>query len=105
MSTPTPLSLEEVRKIAVLSRLAITDEQAAAYRESLGAVLGYMENLRRLDLSGVEPLTHPTDATNRLDDDAEGPTLSPDALMRMAPSSMPPFIKVPKVLGGDAGGA
>lgn len=106
MAVPRPLTIEEVRKIAVLARLAITDEQAAAYRETLGAVLGYMDSLRELDLADVDPMSHPIDAVNRLDDDIPGSTLTPDQFMRLAPASMPPYLKVPKVLGpGDAGGA
>lgn len=104
MDAPQPQHLTdaEVRKIATLARLALTDEQVAAYRESLGAVLGYMQILKRLDLAGVEPMTHPTDATNRLDDDTPGPTLTTEQFMQIAPATMPPFLKVPKVLGGDA---
>lgn len=97
------LTTAGVRKIATLARLEITDEQAEAYREQLGAVLGYMNRLRELDLAGVEPLTHPMDATNRLDDDQPGPTLSTEQFMEQAPATMPPFLVVPKVLGGDGG--
>jgi aspartyl-tRNA(Asn)/glutamyl-tRNA(Gln) amidotransferase subunit C len=103
--SPAPLTDAEIRKIATLARLELTDEQVASYRVSLGSVLGYMQILRRLNLEGVEPLSHPTDAVNRLDDDTAGPTLTTAQFMAMAPASMPPFLKVPKVLGGDAGGA
>ena len=110
MSTADPaasadrsLTSAEVRKIATLARLEITDEQVEAYREKLGAVLGYMERLRELDLTAVEPLTHPMDATNRLDDDTPGPTLPTEAFMERAPATAPPFLKVPKVLGGGGG--
>ena len=93
-----------MRKVARLSRLAITDEQARVYQGQLAAVLGYMERLRGADLAGVEPLTHVSGAVNRLDEDAPGPTLPTETLMRMAPESMPPFVKVPKVID-DGGGA
>jgi aspartyl/glutamyl-tRNA(Asn/Gln) amidotransferase C subunit len=62
-----------------------------------------MERLRELELGSVEPLTHPMDATNRLDDDAPGPTLTTEAFMAGAPATAPPFLKVPRVLGGGGG--
>lgn len=101
---PHTLSAQHVRRIARLSRLAIKDDQVEPYRHALAAVIAYVDRLRGLDLAGVEPLASPLDATARLDDDTPGPTLPTSALMQMAPDTMEPFIKVPKVLG-DAGGA
>ena len=91
--------------MAKLARLAITDEQAAAYRPQLAAVLGYMARLRELDLSGVEPMSHPTERTAELDEDrAREPSggLPTEALLAMAPEAMGPFVKVPKVIGEGA---
>lgn len=94
----------QVRHIAKLSRLAVGASEVEAYRAQLGAVLAHMDTLRALDLAGVEPLTHVSGAVNRLDDDAPGPMLASAELMKLAPSSDPPFVKVPKVLG-EGGGA
>jgi len=91
----------DVRRIARLARLELSDEQVAGFSTRLGATLGYIERLRELDLEGVEPLTHPLDQTNRMDEDVVGQTLDTEALMKIAPESMPPFVKVPKVLGDD----
>lgn len=98
------LSADAVRKVAKLSRLALTDEQVEMYRGQLAAVLKYVERLRKVDLAGadgasVEPLVHVGDATNRLDEDAPGPMLPTETLMKMAPESLPPFVKVPRVMG------
>jgi Asp-tRNA(Asn)/Glu-tRNA(Gln) amidotransferase C subunit len=49
-------------------------------------------------------MTNVAGAVNRFDRDEPGPMLSAEALMKMAPESLPPFIKVPKVLD-DGGGA
>lgn len=103
------LSIETVQRVARLSRLALSDEQIRHCAGRLDAVLGYIERLRSLDLEGVQPLTNPLDARNRLDDDVpsehapKGTLLRPEDLMKMAPASMPPFVKVPKVLGDDGG--
>jgi aspartyl-tRNA(Asn)/glutamyl-tRNA(Gln) amidotransferase subunit C len=96
-----PLPEHDVRRIARLARLELTDEQVKAYASRLGAALGYIERLRGLDLEGVEPMTHPLDHTNRMDDDVPGPTLDTEALMKIAPETTPPFVKVPKVLGDE----
>ncbi len=101
---PEPLSEDVVRKVAHLSRLAISDDEIRTQTTRLAAVLGYIERLRELDLEDVEPLNNPMDATNRVDDDTPREGLTTEDLMKMAPGSHPPFVKVPKVLG-DGGGA
>lgn len=99
-STPASLTVEEVRKVAKLSRLALTDAQAEDYRSRLAGVLGYAQRLQALDLSNVEPMAHPMETTNRLGADEPGTTgLSNAALMAIAPDKHPPFVKVPKVMG------
>lgn len=109
---PKPLPIEVVRKVAALSRLALTEQQQTRYAAQLGGVLGYIERLNELDLEGVQPLTNPMDASNRLGEDTPSAPAGPgstrvsvEALMKMAPASMPPFVRVPKVLGDDGGGA
>lgn len=98
------LSDEYVRKIAKLSRLALTDAQVSEYGTRMSAVLGFMDRLRELKLDDVEPMANVGGTTNRLDDDTPRQTLSNEALMKIAPDKMPPFVKVPKVLG-EGGGA
>ncbi len=99
------LTEEYVRRVAHLSRLALSDAEVAALRGEVSGVLGLFERLRGLDVSGVEGL--PRDGVvdrSALADDVPGPVLGVDVLMRMAPDAQPPFIGVPKVLG-DGGGA
>jgi aspartyl-tRNA(Asn)/glutamyl-tRNA(Gln) amidotransferase subunit C len=98
------LSAAEVRKVARLARLDLSDDQVEQYRAQLSAVLGYVDRLRTLDLSGVEPMSHPGGQVNRLDDDVPHDPLPTEALMRMAPARMEPFVEVPKVIG-EGGGA
>jgi aspartyl-tRNA(Asn)/glutamyl-tRNA(Gln) amidotransferase subunit C len=97
------LSLDDVRRVAQLSRLALTEAQIEEARGQMGAVLRHMDSLRRLDLTNVEPMVYPSDIRNRMDDDVERPGLSTAALIKLAPDAAPPFVKVPKVLGGGGG--
>ena len=101
--TSHALSADQVRKVARLSRLAVSNDKVEEYRAKLAAVLGYMERLQELDLSGVEPVTNVAGSLNRLDADTPGPMLPAEALMKMAPESLPPFVKVPKVLDDGSG--
>lgn len=105
-----PLTAEDVRRVARLARLALPQSEVEPCRYRLASVLGYMERLKQLNLDGVEPLSHvlsattaPTESANRLDPDEPGAMLPTEALMRQAPDSLPPYVKVPKVL--DEGGA
>jgi aspartyl-tRNA(Asn)/glutamyl-tRNA(Gln) amidotransferase subunit C len=92
------LSADDVRKVARLSRLTLTDAQVEDYRVRLAAVLTYVERLRGLDLDGVEPLAHIGEAVNRLDPDEPGPVLPAGTLERLAPRTWQGFIQVPMVL-------
>lgn len=98
------LSEDAVRKIARLARLEVREDEIPHFQRELSAVIGYMDRLRGIDLSGVEPLTSVGGGVNRLDDDVPGPVLPNEALMKMAPDTMAPFVKVPKVID-DGGGA
>ncbi|MBK9188545.1 MAG: Asp-tRNA(Asn)/Glu-tRNA(Gln) amidotransferase subunit GatC [Phycisphaerales bacterium] len=96
------LTLAQVHRIARLARLTLTDDQAAHARSDLAGVLGYIDRLSRLDLDGVEPLTHAGGWVNRLDPDELGPTLDPSVVRALAPETFDAFIRVPRVF--DAGG-
>lgn len=97
------LSADDVRKVAALARLELSEEQVELYRGQLDAVLGYVERLRDLNLDGVDPMTHVVgeagEAGNRLDLDEPRQPLPNEALMRMAPEKVQPFLRVPRVLG------
>lgn len=102
---PQPLTSEQVRKIARLAKLDPTPEEIERYRSDLTAVLSYMAKLDPVELAGSEPLVHVGGTVNRLDEDVPGPTLPQEAVLGLAPERNGPFIKVPKVLGGEGGGA
>lgn len=94
-----------MRRIARLARLEVSPERAEALTRDLGQVVAYVDRLRALDLTGVEPMTHVGDAANRLAPDEPGQTLANHVLTRMAPDHNGPFVKVPKVLDDHGGGA
>jgi aspartyl-tRNA(Asn)/glutamyl-tRNA(Gln) amidotransferase subunit C len=102
---PEKLTLDETRKVARLSRMALSEEQLAEQSERLGAVLDYIERLRKLDLENVEPLANPAEETNRLRSDEPEEGYPTDVLMSLAPAKSPPFVTTPKPGAGSGGGA
>ena len=98
------LTEEDVRRVAVLSRLSLSDEEIEHFTHQLSSVLDYMAKLNELDVDGVEPMGHAIDMSNVMREDVPQQGLTVNAVLANAPDRSPPFFKVPKVLG-DASGA
>ena len=79
------LSKEEVLKIAKLSRLKISDAEIESFAKPLDKLLHYMEDLKALDLSDVEPMTGVEDAPTVLREDVPLPSLSHEQAFANAP--------------------
>ncbi len=94
----------DVRHVAKLARLHLSDDEVFATTTQLGSVLGYVSMLLELDVSGIEPLTHALDQTNVLREDAPSPGLPVDEALKNAPDRDGDFFVVPKVIG-EGGGA
>ncbi len=97
------LSLDEVRHVAKLARLRLTNEELEQYRSQLSAVLEHIAKLNELKVAGVEPMAHPSDVTNRLDEDVVGESMPVKQLLAIAPAVEGQFLAVPKVLGEETG--
>jgi aspartyl-tRNA(Asn)/glutamyl-tRNA(Gln) amidotransferase subunit C len=93
------ISAELVRKIGVLSRIDLTDEQVSVYRRELGSILGYFDKLQELDTTDVEPMAHALEIHNVLAEDEPVESLSPDEALSNAPARDGDFFRVPKVIG------
>ncbi len=92
------LTHAEVQEIAQLARLELTDAEAAALQTDLGAILGYIENLQKLDTTGVEPMTHAVPMDLPLRDDAVAASLPPDEALADAPAREDDLFQVPKII-------
>ncbi len=84
--------------IATLARIALTDEEKRVFAAQLGDVLAYVETLRQVDVSGVEPTAHAFPVYNVWADDVARPGLPVDAALRNAPASRDHMVAVPKVV-------
>ncbi|MEO1237105.1 MAG: Asp-tRNA(Asn)/Glu-tRNA(Gln) amidotransferase subunit GatC [Planctomycetota bacterium] len=94
----------EVRQVAKLGRLLLSDQEVAHFRGQLAAVLEHVAQLDELDVSGVEPMFQPGDRRSVTRSDAERDGLPRDEALANAPDQRDGFFVVPKVLG-DSGGA
>ncbi len=94
------LSLEEVRRIAALARLRLSPQEEQTFAVQLSAILGYVEQLKELDVSGVEPMTHALAAGGEvpLRADALQPSLPPEEALANAPAREGTCFKVPRII-------
>lgn len=93
------ISPDDVAYIATLSRLAVTDEERERFSEQLSSVLEHVDAIRRLDITGVEPTSHPLELVNVLRDDVVVAPLGADAVLAGAPAAEAQRFKVPPILG------
>ena len=91
------LGAEDVRKIAALAKLRLTDDEAARFAGQFGAILGHLDKLRAVDTTGVDPLDHPLPLTDVLRDDVVRPGLSRYEALCRAPETTSDAFRVPKV--------
>ena len=92
------MDITEVRKVAALARLALSEEELQASGEQLTTILDYVRLLDEVDLTGVEPMTHPVPAENVFRTDDLLPSLPREAALSNAPKSDGQFFLVPKIL-------
>jgi len=95
------ITLEQVRHVAKLSRLAIDEERTQRYAGQLESILEYVAQIDEVDVSGVEPMAHALPLKNVLRDDVVAGALPVEKVLQNAPETDGPFFKVPKVLGDD----
>ena len=95
------LTLDDVKHVAKLARLALSDAELQRLTGQLESILDYVDKLGRADVSGVEPMAHALPLHNVLREDVIEPSLPLEQVLANAPDTDGPFFKVPKVLGGD----
>jgi aspartyl-tRNA(Asn)/glutamyl-tRNA(Gln) amidotransferase subunit C len=92
------LSKEEVKHVAHLARLAITDEEAEKFAEQLGKIADFAEQLSELDTTNVEPTSHVLPIVNVMREDVAQKGLDRDVMMLNVKEQEAGQIKVPQIL-------
>jgi aspartyl-tRNA(Asn)/glutamyl-tRNA(Gln) amidotransferase subunit C len=88
----------DIQYVAHLARLSITDEEAKTWSAQLGKVLDYVEKLKEVDVTGVEPMAHAFPLVNVTRADEVRPSLAHEDALRNAPASANGLFIVPKIV-------
>jgi aspartyl-tRNA(Asn)/glutamyl-tRNA(Gln) amidotransferase subunit C len=92
------LTTEEVRHVAMLARLGLSDEEVETMRVQLEQVLDYIDMLNKVDTSQIPPTAQILSHLNVTRDDIARPSWPPSELLANAPDSEDGFFRVPPVL-------
>ena len=95
------ITLDEVRRVARLARLALPDAEVERMRSQLDSILEYVAQLDALDVSAVEPTLHAVPMVSPLRADEVRPSLSRTEVLAAAPASEAGGFAVPKVMDGE----
>ena len=88
----------DVRYTAQLARLTLSEAEATRFQQQISQILGYVEKLQEVDISGTEPMAHTSDLTNVFRADAPRDWFSAPEALANAPRQANQLFVVPKVI-------
>lgn len=89
---------DTVKRVARLARIAVSDEQAESLKAELNTILGFVEQLNEVDVTGVEPMTAVVPLKMKMRDDVVTDGEIADKVVANAPAAADRFFAVPKVV-------
>jgi aspartyl-tRNA(Asn)/glutamyl-tRNA(Gln) amidotransferase subunit C len=92
------LSLEEIHRLARLARLELSAAEADDMRAQINAILAMVDEMRAVDTTGVAPMSHPQEVTQRLREDRVTETDQRELFHSLAPEVEDGLYLVPKVI-------
>ena len=92
------ITKDEVKKVALLARLRVADEEQARLAEELSTILDYVEQLKAISTEDVDPTAMGLDAVNVFRDDVVVPSLTAEQATRNAPDAEGGTFRVPKII-------
>jgi len=95
---PSNITPEDVRHVARLARLELSEAELERMRAEMDAILAYMDKLRSLDTTGVEPTSHAVPLRNVMRDDEPRPSFPRDDMLANAPDRAGDFFRVPRII-------
>ena len=93
------LSRQDVAKVGLLSRLALSESELDSLTGELSKIVGFVSKLEEIDTAAVAPLAHPLDSQNVFRDDVVKPSLTTAQALQSAPRHDGECFLVPAVLG------
>ncbi len=97
MSEPPTADLD-VRRVAALARIGLTDDEVSSLQEDLAEILAFVGQLDELDLEGLEPMYHPLPVENVMREDVPVAGPDPAELLRNAPATVQGLVRVPQMM-------
>ncbi|WP_203364315.1 MULTISPECIES: Asp-tRNA(Asn)/Glu-tRNA(Gln) amidotransferase subunit GatC [unclassified Bacillus (in: firmicutes)] len=94
----TRITEEQVRHVANLARLAVTDEEVEKFTSHLDAIISFAEQLNELDTTDVLPTSHVLDMKNIMREDEAKPGLPQEEVLKNAPDHENGQIRVPSII-------
>ena len=88
----------EIRGVARLARLELTAEEEARFEAQLGRILEYVEQLKSIDVAGIEPMAHATPRANVARPDVDVPSMPHEQAMQNAPARSGGLFEVPRIV-------
>lgn len=92
------VTVQDVEHVAALARLSFTPDEKERLVRQLNRILDFMEKLKELDTTKVEPLSHVIELSNVFREDTVEPSYPPEEILKNAPDRTEKFFKVPKVI-------
>ncbi|HOE62449.1 MAG TPA: Asp-tRNA(Asn)/Glu-tRNA(Gln) amidotransferase subunit GatC [Candidatus Sumerlaeota bacterium] len=92
------ISPDDVRHVALLSRLRLAEEEIPSYTDVLNSILEYFAKLNELDTSSVSPTSHSIEMRNVFREDIPQPSLPVDKAIANAPEVEDNYFRVPKII-------
>ncbi|AKR42096.1 MAG TPA: Asp-tRNA(Asn)/Glu-tRNA(Gln) amidotransferase subunit GatC [Methylophilus sp.] len=92
------LNLDDIKRIAHLARIEVSDNEAQETLNKLSGILGLIEQMQAVDTTGIEPMSHSQDVTQRLREDVVTATNQRELFQSIAPATQDGLYLVPKVI-------
>jgi aspartyl-tRNA(Asn)/glutamyl-tRNA(Gln) amidotransferase subunit C len=89
---------QTVEHVAHLARINLSEQEIAKFQTQLGDILNYIDKLKKVDISKVQPTSHVLPLKNVYRQDRVKPSLPVDAVLQNAPSKKNDFFTVPRVI-------
>ena len=99
MTQTSPISSNDVVKVAALARLALSPDEVVLFTQQLRTVLEHAADVEALDLADLPPTAHPLELANVLRPDIVRPSIDRDELLSQAPKVVDNRFGVPKIAG------
>ena len=92
----------DVTYVAELARIELNDADKAKLQQDMQAIVGYIEQLDEVDVTGIEPTAHAVTLTNVTREDRAGKSVPRETMLANAPATVDDdLIKVPQALPGE----